>query len=152
MSTDNPNIKNALQLCDKQGIEISFEPCDLGEVHPNTVLVQVVDKKGDTQSLMGCSIGGGEIEIRQINGFDTNISGNYPAIITKHHDKVGVIKSVVSLISDCRVNIVTINLSRAQKGKMATAIIETDEMIESQMVQEMKSLDGIVDVLTMRPF
>lgn len=152
MSTDNPDIKNALQICKERGIDISFVETDLGDVHPNTVKIELTGQSGEKHTLTGCSVGGGEIKITDIDGFATDMTGNYPAVVTRHTDKVGVIKNVVSLISDSHVNIVTINLSRSQKGKTATAIIETDEPVEMQIVQEMKQIDGVEDVLVMNAF
>ena len=152
MQTDSPDIKNALEICAEKGITVSFVPTDLGDVHPNTVKIDMTDSNGILHSLTGCSIGGGEIKVMEINGFKTEVSGKYPAIVTKHNDRVGVIKNVVSLISDAKINIVTINLSRAQKGKLATAIIETDEIVSARIIDAIKTVEGIEDVLTMDAF
>jgi len=152
MDTDSPEIKSALEICADKGIAVSFVPTDLGDVHPNTVRIDMTDSKGDIHSLTGCSVGGGEIRVMEINGFKTDLTGKFPAIVTKHHDKVGVIKNVVSLISDAKINIVTINLSRAQKGKMATAIIETDDTVSPAIIKKIKEVEGIADVLTMDAF
>ena len=87
-----------------------------------------------------------------IDGFDTGITGEYPTIVTKHHDKVGVIKNVVSCISDAEVNIVTINLARSQKGKLATAIIEVDSPVDEEIIQRIRAIDKMVDVLAIKSF
>ena len=152
MQTDDPDIKNALEICRQRGIEVKFTEADLGEVHPNTVQVELTDAGGIRHVLTGCSVGGGAVRIIGIDGFDTGITGEYPTIVTKHHDKVGVIKNVVSCISDAEVNIVTINLARSQKGKLATAIIETDTLVDGDVVEKIGQLEHMVDVLTMDKF
>lgn len=152
MNTDNPDIKNALDICSQQGIKIDFVPTDLGDVHPNTVKIVMTDQAGEQHSVTGSSVGGGEVKIVEIDGFETAITGRYPVVVTKHHDKVGVIKQVINLLAEGQVNIVTINLTRQQKGKMATAVIEMDEAVSPQLVQQMKQLPSIEDVLSIQAF
>ena len=121
-------------------------------MHPNTVKVVLTDDQGVEHSLTGCSVGGGEVRIVDIGGFATSISGEYAAIVTKHQDKVGVIKNVVSAISDAGINIVSINLSRSQKGKLATAIIEVDSPVDEEIIQRIRAIDKMVDVLAIKSF
>ena len=65
---------------------------------------------------------------------------------------MGVIKNVVSAISDAGINIVSINLSRSQKGKLATAIIEVDSPVDEEIIQRIRAIDKMVDVLAIKSF
>lgn len=86
LAADDYRVPNAIKLARKRGIDIRFveEEGDSPIGHPNTALL---DLKTDDRSvkLIGCSIGGGTIEIRgiEIFGIKMDISGPLPIIIYK---------------------------------------------------------------------
>ncbi|OWF22997.1 L-serine dehydratase, iron-sulfur-dependent subunit beta, partial [Escherichia coli] len=69
MDTDNPDIKNSLEIAHQKGIKIYWDILkDSNAPHPNTVKISV--KKADkTLSVTGVSIGGGNIQVTELNGF-----------------------------------------------------------------------------------
>lgn len=62
-------------------------------VHPNTARIVISDDEGEL-ALTGISIGGGKIEITELNGFELRLSGNHPAILVVHNDKFGTIAAL----------------------------------------------------------
>ena len=64
--------------------------------HPNTARVVIGDEKGELE-LVGISIGGGKMEITELNGFQLKLSGNHPAILVVHDDRSGAIASVANV-------------------------------------------------------
>ena len=67
MNSYDPQIKNSLEIAKEKGIQIEFEGGDLGDVHPNTVRITAYTTDGQMTSLTGSSVGGGNIEIIDIN-------------------------------------------------------------------------------------
>src|SRR5690554_1778680 len=59
MDPADENLKESLKLAKMKGMKVSFEPKDLGDVHPNTVRVDMKLKDGKEVSVTGSSIGGG---------------------------------------------------------------------------------------------
>src|SRR5699024_11263602 len=60
---------------------------------PNTARLQIGNET-DSIELTGISIGGGKVEITELNGFELRLSGNHPAILIMHNDRFGAIASV----------------------------------------------------------
>src|SRR5882724_3331802 len=66
LSVDDPRIPEAIRIAEQMGLDITFSEEDLGDVHPNTVRIEI---RGLTRQaeISGSSIGGGVIEVLQIN-------------------------------------------------------------------------------------
>ncbi|RXH48564.1 L-serine ammonia-lyase, iron-sulfur-dependent, subunit beta, partial [Streptococcus pyogenes] len=126
MDTDNPDIKNSLEIAHQKGIKIYWDILkDSNAPHPNTVKISV--KKADkTLSVTGVSIGGGNIQVTELNGFSVSLSMNTPTIVTVHKDIPGMIAKVTDILSSNNINIATMNVTRESAGEKATMIIEVD--------------------------
>lgn len=74
LKTDNPRIKHAFELADKQRMNVSFqleENCPYYE-HPNTLLIDMKNE-ANTIEIGGVSLGGGVSKIFLINGQSADI-------------------------------------------------------------------------------
>lgn len=129
--------------------EVSFEYI-LGEkedVHPNYVEIWMEDTEGYVTTVSGESIGGGAVRIRSINGIDTDLDGELTAIITHHLDRVGILTEISSFLSSRGVNIATVNLYRASRGRSAYMALEVDGDIDPEVTEELKgSINDLIDV------
>ena len=56
---DDERLKSAYELAGQKGIQAEFIPADLGEVHPNTVHMELTTESGNVFTMTGSSIGGG---------------------------------------------------------------------------------------------
>lgn len=126
MDTDNPDIKNSLEIAHNKGIKIYWDILkDSNAPHPNTVKISV--KKDDKEmSITGISIGGGNIQVTELNGFSVSLSMNTPTIIIVHQDIPGMIAHVTDILSDFDINIAQMNVTREAAGEKAIMIIEVD--------------------------
>ena len=120
MMPDDERLRDALLIAEKEGLEVHFLPADLGQVHPNTVKILMTDCDDINWEVLGSSIGGGLVEIYEINGNKVKITGEYPTIITCHDDIPGTVSKVSTLFYDNDINIAHMTLVRSQKGKDAT--------------------------------
>ena len=57
---DDERLKGAYELAEQKGIRAEFIPADLGEVHPNTVHMELTTESGSVFTMTGSSIGGGK--------------------------------------------------------------------------------------------
>ena len=152
MDASDARIRNSLEIAREKGIDITFIPDDLGDVHPNTVKVIAVTKSGKTITMIGSSVGGGEVEIVEINGTKTKSSGKFPSIIVNHIDRLGVISKISSILAHHEVNIVTMSNSREKKAGLATTMIETDHEIPMSVKDELEELDYVKQVVLVEKF
>ena len=152
MDASDERIRNSLEIARSRGIKMTFLPKDLGDVHPNTVKIVAVTKSGKTYSMIGSSVGGGEVEVVEINGTKTKSSGKYPAVIVKHADRVGVISQITAVLAKNNVNIVTMSNIRQKKGSDATTMLEADGGVTQELRTELESLDYVDQVVIIEKF
>lgn len=144
---DDPNLKDSISIANEKGIIIRFLPADLGQVHPNTVKFLIKDINDIEWEVLGSSIGGGLVEIHEINGKKVKITGEYPTIITCHDDVPGTVSKISTLFYENKINIAFMSLSRNQKGKDATMTLEVDTNISDEIINEIKSINGVNRVI-----
>lgn len=144
-------LRTSFDLAEEKGLKYEFIPVDLGMVHPNTVCFVLVSKGGKTADVTGSSVGGGEVVITEVNGFEVKFSGNYNTLITRHRDVEGVVAEVAAILADNGVNIATLNLSRTHKGREASMIIETDACVSEQALEQIRSLPAMLSLLNIEP-
>ncbi|NLY73075.1 MAG: L-serine ammonia-lyase, iron-sulfur-dependent, subunit beta, partial [Tissierellia bacterium] len=89
-STFDKRIIDSFDIAKKEGIDFSFQERDLGYVHPNTVKLVF----NDSFSVTASSIGGGRVEIIDIDGTQVLLSGDYPTLVIQYEDKLGMIEKV----------------------------------------------------------
>lgn len=118
---------------------------DAVPTHPNTARVRIGDEQGELE-LVGISIGGGKIEITELNGFELKLSGHHPAILVVHNDRYGTIASVANVLAKYAINIGHMEVSRKEKGKEALMTIEVDQPIDPAVIEELSQLPHIIQV------
>jgi len=148
--TYDPRIVNAIEIAKAEGIEIEIRESEEITAHPNTARVRLIAGTKELE-IVGISIGGGKIEIVEINRFALNLSGQLPALLVLHEDRFGMIAAVANILSKYEINIGAMQVSRKSKGDMALMIIETDQNVSAEIADEIKSIPYISNVAVIRP-
>ena len=133
---EDERIRDALQIAADKGLEFSFQTVNLEEAHPNTAVIYLVGRSGRTARVRGASVGGGNIMISNIDGYNVELTGQYPALITIHHDCPGVITRVTQILAHAAVNIAFMRVSRQNRGETAMMIMELDEEPAAKVIEE----------------
>jgi L-serine dehydratase len=150
---DDDRIIVALNIAQQKGMKVRFRLVDLGdEYHPNTAKIMVKGVKTPAIEVVGCSIGGGNVLITEINGFKTNITGDYETIITLHEDKPGVVSKVTGVLSEYHVNVAFMYVSRKARGKKAFMAIEVDYKVQQEVLEDIASFKEIQMVRLIQAF
>jgi L-serine dehydratase len=148
--TYDPRIVDAIEIAKAEGIEIEIRESEEITAHPNTARVRLFAGVKELE-IVGISIGGGKIEIVEINRFALNLSGQLPALLVLHEDRFGMIAAVANILSKYEINIGAMQVSRKSKGDMALMIIETDQNVSAEIADEIKSIPYISNVAVIRP-
>lgn len=143
--TFDERIKTSLDIAKNAGMEIMFVEETAVTEHPNTARVCIGDDDGELE-LVGISIGGGKIEITELNGFQLKLSGNHPAILVVHNDRYGAIAGVANILAKYAINIGHMEVARKEIGMQALMTIEVDQNIDQDVIDELSSLPNIVKV------
>ncbi|ETI66949.1 L-serine ammonia-lyase, iron-sulfur-dependent subunit beta [Neobacillus vireti] len=148
LDTFDERMPKSLVIAKDLGLEVVFQTEEAVTDHPNTVKINLYG--GDEElELVGISIGGGTIEITELNSFPLKLSGEHPAILVVHQDRFGIISAVTSVLSKYEINIGHMEVSRLDKGEMALMVIEVDQKIENMVIEELSNLANVTKIIRM---
>jgi L-serine dehydratase len=146
--TFNERMPQSLEIAKEMGLEVVFSIEEAVMDHPNTVKINLYNDDNELE-LVGISIGGGTIEITELNSFPLKLSGEHPAILVVHRDRFGIISAVTSVLSKYQINIGHMEVSRLEKGEMALMVIEVDQKIDDNVIEELQRLSNVSQIIRM---
>ena len=131
LDIDDSDLKNSFKIARERGIDFEFIKTDLGEdVHPNSVKIIFYYPNGREAMAIGCSIGGGNIIMTNIDGIEFEYTNEFPTILLKYREQTGVIAFVSSILSEHGYNIERMTTSKEQD--MVTLIVELTEELDEE--------------------
>lgn len=143
--TFDERIPKALEIAEEVGMDVRFITSEEIAEHPNTARLYLEDEKGSVE-VVGISIGGGKMEITELNGFELKLSGNDPTLLVLHEDRYGAVAQVASILAEHRINIGYMHVSRKAKGSIALMSIETDQDVGESIQEEIRKKPTILAV------
>ncbi len=149
MKPDDMRIPDSFTAAKEAGLTYSFGEADLKEAHPNTAVIRAKGASGSQVSVEACSLGGGRIEVRKLDGIETVFDFEYHTMIVYNEDKPGYIAQVTTVLEQWKVNIATMRLCRSVRGGVAVMVLECDEPIPETVTNYISVLPGIVKVRTL---
>ncbi|MNB78567.1 L-serine dehydratase, beta chain [compost metagenome] len=146
-ATDDHRLPDSVELAAEAGMDISFRQGTGLFPHPNTVRLRLVGRDTGTElTLTGISIGGGNIEIVDIDGFGVKLTGMYPTVLINHMDYLGVLASVTDVMRRGQFNIGHMSLDRKNRSGAALTVLELDESATGELLQELQALAAVKSV------
>lgn len=149
---DDLRIRDSFQIAQERGLQYSFRIDTATEVpHPNTVGITLAGADGHSVHVTGVSIGGGSVRLRELDGVEIDLSGEYDTIVVKQYDKPGVVAFITKTLSESGVNIAFMRLYRENRGKIAYTIVEADQPIHRETVRTIFEHPDIVAARRITP-
>ena len=146
MQTDDYRIPKSIEIAEDKGMKIAFGEAVLKEAHPNTAQLYLKGISGKTMELVGQSLGGGRINIAEIDGIETNFSGENPTLIVHNLDQPGHVSEVTSMLAHKGVNIATMQLYRSSNGGKAVMVVECDQEVPQEGIRWLERVEGVLKV------
>lgn len=144
---DDSRLRCALELAKEQKKDITVEFSTQEMKHPNTARIMMEDETGRRIDMLGASVGGGSIEIQEINGMEVSFGCDYPTVLIFHWDRPGVISRVTSVFAAKEINIAFMRVFRDSRWQSACMIIETDSEVDGDTVKHIReSSEDIMEV------
>lgn len=146
MAVDDERLRESLEIARQQGMEVDFQTVNLRGAHPNTVCLKVRGASGVTMTVEAASVGGGNIEIHQLDGLHVNFTGKENTMIIRHLDTPGAIARVTGILAGRNVNIANMQGYRRKAGGEALIVMELDGVPEEEAVTEIRRLPDVQGV------
>ncbi len=122
-------IPHSFALAKEAGLHFKISTTNLRGAHPNTAMLRLVGVSGRKLEVVGSSIGGGRINICQIDGITTTLAVTTTRSSSTIQDTPGHVAAVTACLSGHGVNIATMQLYRSAAGGYAVMVLECDEPI-----------------------
>ncbi len=150
VAADDARLRDSLDEAKRRGLRVTFEEIQLKGAHPNTVRLRLRGVSGKQIEVIGASVGGGSIEIREIDGLSLRVTAQKHTLIIAHRDTPGIIARVSSLLAGAPVNIATMQVARSAAGGKAMTTMELDELPPDEIVAALRVMKGVESVTLLR--
>jgi L-serine dehydratase len=151
MAPDDERIRNAMEEAKKAGLDYHFRSIgNASTLHPNSIRI-ILSAGNKSTEVLGESLGGGVINIAEVDGFTANITGQLYTLIVKAEDKKGTIAFIAEVISHDDCNIATMTVGRKGRNDLACQFIEMDSPMAELTVKYLESLSWIHQLVYLSP-
>ena len=147
MRTDDERIRHSLDIAKEKGICLEFIKADLGDVHPNTVKIEMLDESGNKTSVVASSIGGGEIRVYSINGLKMDSSCSYNTVIIEQVNDIDILSGVIDMIkkSGLAMHSLSSSQQRGDKNYYVTVLELNNSPAEIEtFVEKLNLIKGVL--------
>lgn len=148
LSTLDDGIPNAKAIAEEQGLQYEFTKRVLGSYHPNTVLVEL-SGASRTIKVLASSLGGGKVEVQEMDDYPLKFSGERPTLVIRHTDRKGVISELSGILYQKGFNIARMANERSKINGAAITVCEIDNKIEETVLALLKKEIPIIDEIVM---
>ena len=148
----SPEIRDALDIARDRGIDYAFLKRNIKGAHPNTALIHYFTSDGSEGTVLGASVGDGNILVNQIDGMDVHFTGDSNTIIVMHHDRPGVIAAVTHVMhwEYADLNISSFYLSRESRGGNSIMTIEVDSLPPEDLMTKIRKIEHVTNAILVR--
>jgi L-serine dehydratase len=133
---DDPGIVKADQLAEENGLVYSITAQDEYRYHPNEADL-LIEGKDEKIKIVGTSVGGGRIRIRELAAYKIDLSGDYPTLLASYRDRPGVVAKVTALLAEEKINIAQMNVARERRGGGALLVAEMDSTVSEELARRL---------------
>lgn len=150
-AADDLRLRQSFAIAKETNLAVAFHRSDEEVDHPNTVRIALTGKTGKKTEILGVSLGGGRIEIREIDGFPVALNGEEHTLITLHNDQPGIIAQATTIMAIGHINVSNMKVFRSAKNANAVMIVNTDSPVPDEMVRLISNISAIDSVITLSP-
>ncbi|MBD3189514.1 MAG: L-serine ammonia-lyase, iron-sulfur-dependent, subunit beta [Candidatus Heimdallarchaeota archaeon] len=143
--TYDKRIKEADVYAEEAKMNVTFKRIDLGtKYHPNSIKIVIED--GDEEEpteIIGESVGGGDIVIRLIMGFPSEITGDLNTIVLCHRDYLGTLSQITQTVVEFNLNIVALRSKDLPRLEKALTTLEIEQKIPPEIREKLLEIKGM---------
>ncbi len=150
-SLDDARLRDSFSYAEKAGLSFVFETSDEEMGHPNTSKIELWDAENGHVCVVVRSVGGGVVNVVEINGGEVMFSAEYDTTVIFNADKPGTVAQISAVFAENEINIAFMRVFRKFEGKDAIMVIETDQKVNKTVLDKLRSSKNILKVITIPP-
>jgi D-3-phosphoglycerate dehydrogenase len=139
------NAVNADLVAHERGLTVRETRTASSEPWASLVEVAIGPSDGAAILTLAGSTAHGRPHLARLNGFaiDAELAGLM--LVTRHHDRPGIVGAVGTILAEAGINISSLELSRLSEHGEAMMFVSVDDPIPSGVLDRLQSLDGIAE-------
>jgi D-3-phosphoglycerate dehydrogenase / 2-oxoglutarate reductase len=140
------NAVNADLVARERGLTVHEERTASSDPWASLVELAIGSVDGDRLLAMAGSTAHGRPHLAGLDGFriDAELTGTM--LVTRHHDRPGIVGAVGTILADAGINISSLELSRLSEHGLAMMFVSVDDAIEAAVLERLRATDGMVEV------
>ncbi|MCR4416975.1 MAG: phosphoglycerate dehydrogenase [Ignavibacteria bacterium] len=144
--TGTINFVNAQLLAEETGIKI-IESNELEHETYKNLFTASSYATAEIITLSGTIFGKNDIRIVRVNDYSMDIHPTKYMLLYENIDKPGMLAAVGSILAKNQINIAGLSLGRKEIGGKALTLMNLDSKLATQIIDDIKLIDGIGKVL-----
>jgi len=142
---DDIRIRTSLETATAVGLKYRFEAIEIPDAHPNTIIIEAETDDHHKTSIVGESIGGGNIVLKSLDDIDIEYTGNLNTLIVEIYDYMGAVSEIAGIFVAQGINIERMRFFQSQRdpGKAIT-IVETSDQLNENIAKSAQSLEKVI--------
>ena len=85
----------------------------------------------------------GRAHLAGLDGFEIDAELSGRILVTRHHDRPGIVGAVGTILADAGINISSLELSRLSERGEAMMFVSVDSDLDEPVLGRIRSVDGI---------
>jgi D-3-phosphoglycerate dehydrogenase len=138
------NAVNADLVARERGLTVREERTASSEPWASLVSLAIGAAEAEPAVELAGSTAHGRPHLASIDGFaiDAELAGLI--VVTRHHDRPGIVGAVGTILAEAGINISSLELSRLSERGDAMMFISVDDAVEESVLHRLRSVDGVV--------
>ncbi|CAN5847726.1 phosphoglycerate dehydrogenase [soil metagenome] len=139
------NAVNADLVAHERGLSVRETRTASSEPWASLVELAVGSGDGPPSLTLAGSTAHGRPHLAGLDGFaiDAELAGLM--LVTRHHDRPGIVGAVGTILADAGINISSLELSRLSARGEAMMFVSVDDPLDSSVLGLIRAFDGIID-------
>jgi D-3-phosphoglycerate dehydrogenase len=140
------NAVNADLVAHERGLTVREERTASSEPWASLVELAVGPVDGPPFLTLAGSTAHGKPHLASLDGFaiDAELAGTM--LVTRHHDRPGIVGKVGTILAESGINISSLELSRLSERGEATMFVAVDDPIDPGVLDQLRAIDGMSGV------
>jgi D-3-phosphoglycerate dehydrogenase / 2-oxoglutarate reductase len=139
------NAVNADLVARERGLTVREERTASSDPWASLVELSIGPAEGDPVLTLAGSTAHGRPHLAGLDGFaiDAELAG--VMLVTRHHDRPGIVGAVGTTLAEAGINISSLELSRLSEHGEAMMFVSVDDPIDGPLLERIRAADGIVE-------
>lgn len=142
------NAVNADLVARDRGLTVREERTPSSEPWASLVELAVGPAEGEPLIRLAGSTAHGRPHLAEVDGFAIDAELGGLMLVTRHHDRPGIVGAVGTILAEAGINISSLELSRLSEHGQAMMFVAVDDAVPRQVVERIQAVDGMVEART----